>query len=337
MEKLHKHYPSIERFSNLDLNELRELNAPFTRLYMTGTVKLHGCNVGIGLTPEGEMFFQSRNKEITTEDDLNGFCKMIEEHKDFYMAELNAIKDYIGHTTEKTIILFGEYCGGKNQRGVGLAEVDYFFSLFEIYYKDKYSENETYLAFEDIVFNEGNRRINPEHRYFPINTFGIYNAVLDLDKPEEFVEMATNLAKEIGEHCPAAKYFGVDGSGEGVVFKYRIDNDQLRLKFKCEKFETRKSNKIPKEITEDHKRALELVDIVITPYRVGQAIEYMNEMKIPVDKEHISEFVGWLVKDVYKEDTKLIEESQIEDEKFFDKSLKKKCSFIFFKEVLGFK
>lgn len=84
------------------------------------TEKIDGTNACIRITEEGEVLAQSRTKFITPEEDNHGFARWVSENED-------RIRDVLG-----TGVHFGEWWGGKIQRGYGVKEKR--FSLFNPFF-----------------------------------------------------------------------------------------------------------------------------------------------------------------------------------------------------------
>jgi hypothetical protein len=86
---------------------------------VTITEKLDGTSVFVAITEEGEFLTGSRNRWITPEDDNFGFSRWANENKNELM------KLGIGFN-------YGEWIGGKIQRGYGLKEKRfYLFNTFK--------------------------------------------------------------------------------------------------------------------------------------------------------------------------------------------------------------
>ena len=80
------------------------------------TEKIDGTNAAVGVTDEGEVYAQSRTRIITPEADNFGFAAWVQLHE-------SELRDTLGPGLH-----FGEWWGGKIQRGYGLK--DKRFSLF---------------------------------------------------------------------------------------------------------------------------------------------------------------------------------------------------------------
>lgn len=81
------------------------------------TEKIDGTNASITITEDGQFLTGSRTRWITPEDDNYGFSRWAHEHKEELLT--------LGVGTH-----FGEWWGGKIQRGYGLTEKR--FSLFNV-------------------------------------------------------------------------------------------------------------------------------------------------------------------------------------------------------------
>lgn len=82
------------------------------------TEKIDGTNASILITEDGKVQAASRTRWITPEDDNFGFAAWVKSHEDEIRTGLG-----LGHH-------FGEWWGGKIQRGYGLKEKR--FSLFNV-------------------------------------------------------------------------------------------------------------------------------------------------------------------------------------------------------------
>lgn len=51
----------------------------------------------------------------------------------------------------------------------------------------------------------------------------------------------------------------------------------------------------------------EFVEQTVTENRLQQGLDYMNEMQIPTDIKHVGDFLRWVVGDVTKEESDIIE------------------------------
>ena len=80
------------------------------------TEKIDGTNAQIIITDDGQIGAGSRTRLITPQDDNFGFARWVEEHKEELIPGLGPGRH------------FGEWWGGKIQRGYGLTEKR--FSLF---------------------------------------------------------------------------------------------------------------------------------------------------------------------------------------------------------------
>ena len=80
------------------------------------TEKIDGTNAAIGVTEDGRVYAQSRNRLISVFDDNAGFAQWVKQHED-------VLRDTLGPGVH-----FGEWWGVGIQRGYGLSERR--FSLF---------------------------------------------------------------------------------------------------------------------------------------------------------------------------------------------------------------
>ena len=168
-----KPFPSIEqfrtvikkvqtktRFAGLDDNGEATYNhtKKLPTLKYKGTVKLHGTNACIHFPAGSGVKFQSRNNEITQENDNAGFVHEMSQ---------KPIEELLRHfKLQDDIYIYGEWCGKGIQKGVAISEVDKMFVIFDV------------IVNGDRVKEISHIKL-PEHRIFNINDFDV--AYVDVD------------------------------------------------------------------------------------------------------------------------------------------------------------
>lgn len=212
-------FPSIEHFRKV-VKEVVTSSQPnnIPTLSFTGTVKLHGVNVGIVFDVDEHqeithMTTQSRNNELSIEKDHYGFCAFTQQPLtlEFLKKTTKKIIQQSSKPVDK-IVVFGEFCGKSIQNKVAIQELDRMFVVFDVLvlYKDgvqKY-QPEFMSLFE-----------NSEIRVFNINMFKTWHLDINFNHPEEAQTKLIELTKQVENECPVAKHFGVLGIGEGVVWR----------------------------------------------------------------------------------------------------------------------
>lgn len=262
---------------------------------LIGTVKIHGTNSSVGLDlKDNSLFCQSRNRVLSLDDDNYDFVKYVEDNKSEFLKIFNEIKNKINTENYDSIIIYGEWAGKGIQNKVAVSELDRFFAPFSIRGINK----------DTIDILDVKLEINESIRFYPIETFGVYNVVLDLDNTHLAQQEIKNITIAIENECPVGKYFGISGIGEGVVF-----TDETRtysFKSKGEKHSVSKVKTIANVDVEKIKKIQDFIDYAVTENRLNQGIEYLKEMNKELDISSIGDFLRWLANDILKEEQDVI-------------------------------
>jgi len=284
---------------------------PKGKMSFHGTVKLHGTNAGIGYDPKtGELWAQSRSNIITVEKDNAGFAAYVEKNKDLITKFMhNEVQGYLGGDQIK--VAYGEWCGGNIQKGVALNGIEKFFVLFDIK-----TVNET-----DAEAENGNDSSNvymnskdldnlcyptmPEMvaiRFYCSEHFPTFDMEIDFSFPEASVQKLIDITEEVERCCPVGKHFGVEGVGEGVVWKAAM-HPHIRFKSKGEKHSDTKVKTIVAVDVEKVNSIREFVANVLTDHRMEKMIDLMKQEGLPIEPKHTGNFLKLVMNDVLKEET----------------------------------
>jgi hypothetical protein len=217
MEQIMYKFPSIEQFRTVihqvrhratytgidyDDEPIYDLTKKAPTLDFRGTVKLHGTNAAIVYTwdmlkHDYVMYTQSRKNIITPTQDNAGFAAFV--YTSNHMAILakieNIMGDDMGYTPE-VIRVYGEWCGGNIQGGVGLNGLDKMFVIFAVKV-DKVWLNDDMLSKISL----------PESKIFNILSFPSYTIKIDFENPEQSTNELVELTNAIEAECPVAKSF----------------------------------------------------------------------------------------------------------------------------------
>ena len=147
MKKMIK-FPSIEQFRTVVSNVNRHFNfvgldengeaiydptLPKPVITFKGTVKLHGTNAGVSFNNIGGLWAQSRENIITVEKDNAGFAFFVESNKEIFEQMANDIAHVYGlNLDNNTVSIYGEWCGGNIQKGVGITNLPKSFFIFGV-------------------------------------------------------------------------------------------------------------------------------------------------------------------------------------------------------------
>lgn len=293
-------FGSIGQFRNF-IKTMQYLG--WRKINLIGTVKIHGTNSSVGLDlKDNSLFYQSRNRVLSLDDDNYDFAKYIEDNKVEFLKIFDEIKNKINTEKYDSIIIYGELAGKGIQNKVAVSQIDRFFAPFSIVGVNKDTVDEL-----DVKLN-----INESIRFYPVETFGVYNVQLDLDNVHLAQQEIKDLTISIENECPVGKYFGVSGTGEGIVFT--DETKQYSFKSKGEKHSVSKVKVIADVDIEKINKIKDFVDYSVTENRLNQGIEYLKEMNKELDISNMGDFLRWLANDVLKEEQDVITENGLDND-----------------------
>lgn len=293
-------FGSIGQFRNF-IKTMQYLG--WRKINLIGTVKIHGTNSSVGLDlKDNSLFYQSRNRVLSLDDDNYDFAKYIEDNKSEFLKIFDEIKNKINTEKYDSIIIYGELAGKGIQNKVAVSQIDRFFAPFSIVGVNKDTVDEL-----DVKLS-----INESIRFYPIETFGVYNVQLDLDNVHLAQQEIKDLTISVENECPVGKYFGVSGTGEGIVFT--DETKQYSFKSKGEKHSVSKVKVIADVDIEKINKIKDFVDYSVTENRLNQGIEYLKEMNKELDISNMGDFLRWLANDVLKEEQDVITENGLDND-----------------------
>ena len=293
-------FGSIGQFRNF-IKTMQYLG--WRKINLIGTVKIHGTNSSVGLDlKDNSLFYQSRNRVLSLDDDNYDFAKYIEDNKTEFLKIFDEIKNKINTEKYDSIIIYGELAGKGIQNKVAVSEIDRFFAPFSIVGVNKDTVDELSVKLS----------INESIRFYPVETFGVYNIKLDLDNVHLAQQEIKDLTISVENECPVGKYFGVSGTGEGIVFT--DETKQYSFKSKGEKHSVSKVKVIANVDIEKINKIKDFVDYSVTENRLNQGIEYLKEMNKELDISNMGDFLRWLANDVLKEEQDVITENGLDND-----------------------
>jgi hypothetical protein len=276
-------------------------------LSFTGTVKLHGTNAGVVFNPNGTVDFQSRERVLSLQQDNFGFMMYMSNH----MEELLSIKDIVINRFNITdqqhpIAIFGEWCGEGIQKGVGISELPRMWVIFSIQYGDKE------------FFQTPNTGICiPDARVYSSTIFDVYHTDINFASPELHQNYLADLTNKVEQECPVAKFFGVEGIGEGIVWRCDDPNyKDVLFKVKGEKHSSSKVKTLANVDVEAIESMNAFVESVVTTNRLDQGLSVLtNELLMPLENSSIGKYIQWVIGDIVKEESDTIITNQIDIKK----------------------
>lgn len=279
--------------------EIRKIQPTLT---FTGTTKIHGSNAGISCTKEDGIWYQSRKNIITPEKDNAGFTFFASQREDFWYK----IFDYLYKDGYITTI-FGEWAGKGIQSGVAVAELEKRFVVFAVKYTGIEDEADHFYIKPDFM--------NEDLDIYNIYDFPTHTIEIDFNTPELAQAKMIDLVDAVEKECPFAKYFGISGVGEGLVWSCFDENDHRIhiFKTKGEKHSASKVKTIAPVDVEKMNSVREFVEYAVTENRLNQAVEQVftiisEEPRIQM----MGDFLKWINKDVISEEIDTLNENGLE-------------------------
>lgn len=303
-----KKYPSIEQFRNV-IRTVRSIHdyvgkdengdtiykhtSNYPILSFKGTVKLHGTNASIVKYSTGIVEYQSRERVLTLDEDNSGFMATMSS------KNLNSLFSNLQY--QDYIAIYGEWCGGNIQKGIAINGLDKMFVIFGVMVDDKWI---------DLPIGLHNNEIG----IYNVLQFSTYEVEIDFNNPELIQNKLIELTISVEEKCPVGEFFNKEGTGEGIVFTCTT-NPELKFKSKGEKHSATKVKTLNPIDTELMASINEFVESAVSENRLKQGISYFNENNILVDSKNTGEFLGWVVRDVLKEEKDTLDKSGFDEKK----------------------
>ncbi len=289
---------------------------PIPTLRFVGTVKLHGTNAAIVLDRTSSDFsYQSRERLLTLEQDNAGFMLHMLNQQDAVdecFAEVMADLTDDQLDKVKNIILFGEWCGGNIQRGVGISGLPKMFVVFavRVIYQDDTTEWRPLYDYSLFHKDAG---------IYNVHQFGSWTVDIDFNHPQLAQQKLVDLTERVEAECPAGKFFGNCGVGEGIVWHCEQEGWQSSdfwFKVKGEKHSVSKVKTLAPVDVEAYEKQKDFIDSVVTEARLEQGLQNLiNEQQKPFEMASIGDFIRWVFNDVIKEETDTIVANQFDPKK----------------------
>lgn len=292
-------------------------------------VKLHGTNAAVQLHAKGEVLCQSRESLLTPEKDNAGFARWALTNKEKWFRAVD--KAYVAGLAG--YIIFGEWCGPGIQKGVAVANLPK--KCFAVFAARPLEDPNTLIVepedLRDLV--KGIPDVYVLDWYTRTCHYGCDTRVyaqVNVDwsaSSEELTKITEEIngwVAEVEASDPWTKeVFGVEGTGEGLVFYPRsqehlsyTDFSNLVFKAKGEKHKNIATAK-PAQVDASMAASIDaFVDMVLTEARLEQGArailgEHKHEDKLSClfcttgaltySMKDTGKFVSWVSADVEKE------------------------------------
>lgn len=327
MQKFIK-FPSIGQFRDA-IKQVQSAcayhNVALPTVAFRGTMKLHGTNAAVVIAKDGTWHCQSRERIITPESDNAGFAAWCYGNKDYWDALAQGLKDVIFSENE-TMQIYGEWCGGNIQKGVGLSGLPKMFVIFAIRFSaDAESQDWENLHGWDDIFDSIPHK--PENLYFS-NQFPEYKVTIDFNSPTLIQNKLVEIAEAVEKDCPVARHFLPDSTdeliGEGVVWTVDFQGDfelpdvlsntfaGLRFKVKGSRHSQSKVKTIAPVDVDKVKSIDAFVEYACTENRLKQGLDKLTEMGLEHSTKSTGDYIKWVIGDILKEELDTMIASGIE-------------------------
>ena len=345
-------FPSIQQFRTVIKvvrDRARYNNQPLPKLTFNGSVKLHGTNSGVIKNPQtGEIWCQSREQIITVEKDNAGFARFISELPGrMFDTYFNIAAGVYGMNNIKPgdlIAIYGEWCGKGIMKKVAISDLPKMFVIFgiKVYTPGQITEEgqdggesnwfspkqlvQTQDLFNHELWMTLGSKDGDSHKHgiFSIQEFQTWTLEIDFSNPELVQNVLIEITDGVEKMCPVGKAFGIEGIGEGVVWRctsswsYPLDSGidvslamiktrDLLFKVKGEKHS---DTKVKKTATVDIEKVNGIngfVTMVLTDHRLEKMVEKMKETNVDVDIKNTGAFLKLVGNDVIKEESDTME------------------------------
>lgn len=294
-------------------------NIPIPTLDFIGTIKLHGTNASVHqkMNDNSTIVCQSKENIITPEKDNAGFARFIDNInvKEILNIMFANIKNkFIQHTEHKTMVIYGEWCGMGIQKNVAINKLPKMFVIFAIKLIDNEADanndrKEIWLSKEEIqeVYQNTNKTKLNSLSIYSIYDFPTYKIAINFSEPQLQQNELVDITLAVEKKCPVAAHFGVEGIGEGVVWKCITDypifkTRNLIFKVKGKDHTVSNVSSLAPVDTAKVNSIKEFVDGVVTENRLQQGLDYLKEMQLDVDKVNMGPFLKWIANDCIKEE-----------------------------------
>jgi hypothetical protein len=292
----------------------RAAGVDIERVRYSGSVKLHGSNAAVVAHPDG-LRAQSRNREITPDDDNLGFAAFVlgDPQRRAAIAQLaDELREAVALEADRPLALFGEWVGPGVQSRVGVNQLSARqWVLFAIATREPEQERTRYFELPSL----GERLAN--HGVYSIADGPRIELELDFSSRVALGHAASRIDEataSIDERCPWAARFGVEGVGEGLVWQpvgEHFGDSELVFKSKGKRHQvTARGPRTPLD------PALlanveAFVAYAVTQPRLAQGLDVLRELGKPVEMRSLGPFLAWFAGDIRRECAAELERSEL--------------------------
>lgn len=285
-------------------------------LTFQGTVKLHGTNAAGVLSPDGELYFQSRERIITPESDNAGFAQFATVNQNVFRDILELVKKEWLLDTEYGIV-YGEWAGGNIQAGVGLNHIPKTFFVFGIAFASedehgdpRYTWLNGHALTEICIGRHPNVRV--------IFEFPTYEVKIDPQNPALVQNELIAITEAVEKDCPVSrqllgKDFAEELVGEGVVWQEVVYDDvPTGFKFKVKGDKHAGNSRVRTLASVDPEKIKGIADFIeyaCSQGRLQQGVDKLQELQVELTMQNIGQYLKWVNSDIFREELAVMEAS----------------------------
>jgi hypothetical protein len=285
-------------------------------LKFRGTTKIHGANASIVRRFDvegGPVFtFQSRERELSLEKDNAGFMLAMSAKEQTLIELFNRVAERAGLGFTEPLTIYGEWAGSNIQKGVAISGLPKFFAIFGV----RCGEGESTRWYDIEQFADIEYR---DQGIFNILTFGKWEVEIDFERPLEIQNHLGELTLAVEKECPAGKFFGNSGCGEGIVWRC-IDkgweSSDYQFKVKGSEHSASRVRTLAPVDVEAVRAISDFVENTVTESRLVQGAQNLvREQGLEFEMANMGPFIKWVYADIVKEESDTIIASQLDPKK----------------------
>lgn len=266
-------------------------------------IKLHGTNAAVRVEPDGNVVAQKRSSDLIAPNDNDGFRAWVAANEAYFATLARP---------DSTLYIYGEWCGKGVQKDVACSET--LLKTFWVFAIDEVKDTgETFRDYDPELIERRLVDKAPDTLIVvPWHTPRFEINFIEKAKTQESLDKLNTLTESIGEEDPLVKeVFDISGAGEGVVAYpllgelrgcYSSNEEYFSwFGFKA-KSEAHRVNKTKTAIAYDPEKFASIqifADSFCTEQRLlqafAEAVDGRRDMRLT------PAFIGWVVKDIWKE------------------------------------
>jgi hypothetical protein len=281
-----------------------------------GTIKLHGTHADILIYSDDRIVFQSRNiVGLQVAKDNAGFAATMSQKtkallrlRDLFVARYSQLNPETLIDPSLPVLIAGEWIGQSIQKDVAISQLSKRFVIISVNINNQWQKDSDYSGIA-----------LPNHDIYNVSRAGVFTRTLYPSDPQRTINDLEPLAEQVARQCPFALTFGLDGEGEGIVWKpahapYN-SNPALWFKTKGGRFKptyARPPHQSPETAQHNREAAAEVARIWTSEQRLEQGLEYMKEHGIQRTMKGFSAFLKWVQNDIVVEEKRYVDEHGID-------------------------